>query len=138
VVFNNGQGRKPEEHSSVDEIVPPTDKDGNYLRPKRGPFGPTSALWSYSAPNKKEFYSLFISGAQRLPNGNTLINSGANGVVFEVTPEKELVWKFSNPFKPVASVAPAASGTPKRFAAIANAGRDSLGMTQDQRKKLDE
>ena len=99
LVFNNGGGRKPEEYSSVDEFVPPTDKDGNYIRPKRGPFGPAKPLWSYTAPNKKDFYSWFISGAQRLPNGNTLINAGAVGVVFEVTPEKETVWKFSNPFK---------------------------------------
>lgn len=61
--------------SSVDELVPPTDKDGHYIRPKRGPFGPATPLWSYTAPDKKEFYSWFISGAQRLPNGNTLINS---------------------------------------------------------------
>ncbi|HEV3343298.1 MAG TPA: aryl-sulfate sulfotransferase, partial [Pirellulales bacterium] len=57
LVFNNGAGRKPEEYSSVDEFVPPTDKDGNYIRPKRGPFGPAKPLWSYTAPNKKDFYS---------------------------------------------------------------------------------
>ena len=99
LVFNNGGGRKPVEYSSVDEFVPPTDKDGNYIRPKRGPFGPAKPLWSYTAPNKKDFYSWFISGAQRLPNGNTLINSGAVGIVFEVTPEKETVWKFVQPFQ---------------------------------------
>ena len=40
---------------------------------------------------------MLISGAQRLPNGNTLVCSGINGVVFEVTPEKEMVWKYANP-----------------------------------------
>ena len=120
LVFNNGGGRKPVEYSSVDEFVPPTDKDGNYVRPKRGPFGPAKPLWSYTAPNKKDFYSWFISGAQRLPNGNTLINAGAVGIVFEVTPEKETVWKFSNPFKPVASTPPAANRRPKRFEALAS------------------
>jgi hypothetical protein len=85
-----------------------------------------------------DFYSWFISGAQRLPNGNTLINSGAVGIVFEVTPEKETVWKFSYPFKPVTSAPPAAGGPPKRFEAIASAARDALAMTKDQRKKLDE
>ena len=137
LVFNNGGGRKPVEYSSVDEFVPPTDKDGNYVRPKRGPFGPAKPLWSYTAPDKKDFYSWFISGAQRLPNGNTLINAGAVGIVFEVTPEKETVWKFSNPFKPVASTPPAANGPPKRFEALARAARDALGLTKDQRKKLD-
>ncbi len=114
LVFNNGSGRKPEEYSSVDEFVPPTDKDGNYIRPLHGPFGPDKPLWSYSAPNKKDFYSWFISGAQRLPNGNTLINAGAVGIVFEVTPEGETVWKFANPFKPVRSAPPAARGSPRR------------------------
>ena len=43
----------------------------------------------------------FISGRQRLPNGNTLICSGANGTLFEVTPEKEIVWKYVNPVRAV-------------------------------------
>jgi hypothetical protein len=128
LVFNNGGGRKPEEYSSVDEFVPPTDEDGNYIRAKNGPFGPDQPLWSYSAPNKKDFHSWFISGAQRLPNGNTLINSGAVGIVFEVTPEKEIVWKFANPFKPMMNAPPAASGLPKSFEALTNAIRDALGM----------
>jgi len=140
LVFNNGGGRKPVEYSSVDEFVPPTDKDGNYIRPKRGPFGPAKPLWSYTAPNKKDFYSWFISGAQRLPNGNTLINAGAVGIVFEVTPENETVWRFSNPFKNAVAGQPMAApaAAPKRFEAIRNASRDLLGMTPDQRKKLDE
>ncbi len=138
LVFNNGSGRKPEEYSSVDEFVPPTDKDGNYIRPKNGPFGPDKPLWSYSAPHKKDFFSWFISGAQRLPNGNTLINAGAVGIVFEVTPEGETVWKFANPFKPIRNAPPAAGGPSKRFEAFANSIRDTLSMTPDQRKKLDE
>jgi hypothetical protein len=136
LVFNNGGGRKPEEFSSVDELVPPTDKDGNYDRPKRGPFGPAKPVWSYTAPTKKDFYSWFISGAQRMPNGSTLINAGAVGVVFEVTPEGETVWKFSNPFKPVNTPPP--GGQPGRFEAIPKQSRDPLNLTGDQRKKLDE
>src|SRR5262249_27499714 len=49
--------------------------------------------------NTKDFYSFFISGAQRLPNGNTLICSGANGTLLEVTVEKDVVWKYLNPVK---------------------------------------
>jgi hypothetical protein len=40
---------------------------------------------------------MLLSGAQRLPNGNTLICSGSNGTLLEVTPEKEVVWKYINP-----------------------------------------
>jgi hypothetical protein len=137
LVFNNGNGRLPTEHSSVDEFVPPTDKDGNYARGKRGPFGPAQVLWSYTAPNKKDFYSWFISGAQRLPNGNTLVNAGALGVVFEVTPEGETVWKFVNPIKPVEPGRPPGGGPPKGFEAVPDGARDSLGMKDDQRKQLD-
>jgi hypothetical protein len=138
LVFNNGGGRKPLEYSSVDEIVPPTDKAGNYLRDKRGPFGPTSALWSYSAPNKKDFFSWFISGAQRLPNGNTLINAGAVGVVFEVTPENDIVWKFANPFKNVGGPGKGPKGGPPlKFEVAPKSVRDALGMKEDQRKQLD-
>ena len=32
------------------------------------------------------FYSPFISGMQRLPNGNTTITEGSHGRIFEVTP----------------------------------------------------
>ena len=46
---------------------------------------------------KPDFFSSFISGAQRLANGNTLICSGANGTIFEVTPDKTIVWKYVNP-----------------------------------------
>ena len=138
LVFNNGAGRKPDEHSSVDEFVPPTDEDGNYVRPKKGAFGPAQPVWSYTAPNKVDFYSWFISGAQRLSNGNTLINSGANGIVFEVAPDKEIVWKFSNPFKPIKDPPTTANGPPKHFEAIAGPSRDALDMKEEQRKKLDE
>ena len=97
LVFNNGSGRPGGDSSSVDEIVLPVDSQGQYARNKRGPYGPAQAVWSYSAPKKSDFYSFFISGSQRLPNGNTLICSGANGTVFEVTPDKAVVWKYTNP-----------------------------------------
>lgn len=45
-----------------------------------------------------KFYSSYISSAQRLPNGNTLITEGSDGRVFEVTPDHEIVWEFINPY----------------------------------------
>lgn len=44
------------------------------------------------------FYSQYISSAQRLPNGNTLINEGADGRVFEVTVDHEIVWEWISPY----------------------------------------
>jgi len=48
-------------------------------------------VWNYNAAG---FFSTNISGAQRLPNGNTLITEGAGARVFEVTPQRRIVWEF--------------------------------------------
>lgn len=44
------------------------------------------------------FYSPFISSAQRLINGNTLITEGSGGRIVEVTPEHEIVWEYISPY----------------------------------------
>ena len=51
-------------------------------------------VWSYSA---NRFFSTNISGAQRLPNGNTLITAGAGGRIFEVTNQGNIVWEYLYP-----------------------------------------
>ncbi|NLX94579.1 MAG: arylsulfotransferase (ASST) [Rhodopirellula sp.] len=97
LVFNNGDGRPGGDYSSVEEIVPPVDAAGRYSYKPATAYGPPKPIWSYTAPNKTEFFSLLVSGAQRLPNGNTLICPGMLGTIFEVTPEKEVVWEYANP-----------------------------------------
>lgn len=52
-------------------------------------------VWSYQ---NARFFSTNISGAQRLPNGNTLITAGAGGRMFEVTPKNEIVWEYMSAF----------------------------------------
>ena len=52
-------------------------------------------VWSYSAPG--QFFASNISGAQRLPNGNTLITEGTSGRVFEVTSDGTIVWEHVSP-----------------------------------------
>jgi outer membrane protein assembly factor BamB len=65
-------------------------------------------LWKYQEANLYNFYSPRISNAQRLPNGNTLINEGFFGRFFEVTPDGEAVWEYVNPyFGPVSETAKA-------------------------------
>ena len=44
------------------------------------------------------FYSPFISSAQRLPNGNTLITEGSGGRIIEVTKDHEIVWEYISPY----------------------------------------
>lgn len=96
LIFNNGEESANRAYSSVDELQPPLDADGSYFREPASAFGPEQLVWSYYAENKTDFFSPFISGAQRLPNGNTLICSGMDGTFFEVSPEKEIVWKYVN------------------------------------------
>jgi hypothetical protein len=97
LVFNNGQGRPGGEHSSVDELVLPLEPGQGFTRAGRA-FGPTAPVWSYRAADPASFYAPFISGCQRLANGNTLICEGPKGRVFEVTPAGETVWEYWNPF----------------------------------------
>ena len=91
LVFNNGGGRPDGDYSSVDEIVPPVDSSGYYEG-----YGPTAPLWSYTAATPTDFYAAAISGAQRLPDGNTLICDGPNGYFFEVTSAGDLVWDYDH------------------------------------------
>ena len=98
LVFNNNASNVEEDvegYSAVQELVLPFDPELCFLREAGAPFGPAEPIWSYTKPGS--FFSSFISSAQRLPNGNTLICSGAPGRVFEVTPAGEKVWEYLNP-----------------------------------------
>ena len=97
LVFNNGGGRTDGMYSSVDEVKTPLNANGTYDRKPHAAFAPERASWSYTAPEKSSFFSMLISGAQRLPNGNTLICSGNQALLFEVTPTGETVWKYQHP-----------------------------------------
>ena len=66
------------------------------MRRAAGAFGPAALAWQYRMP--ESFYAPFVSGAHRLPNGNTMICSGTGGQFFEVTRAGEVVWEYRNPF----------------------------------------
>jgi hypothetical protein len=57
-------------------------------------------VWEYSISGieRFRFFSHYVSNAQRLPNGNTMINEGAGGRIFEVTNEGEIVWEYVSPY----------------------------------------
>ncbi|MFV0439550.1 MAG: aryl-sulfate sulfotransferase [Desulfopila sp.] len=60
-------------------------------------YTPTEA--GYLQPvDAARFYSPFISSAQRLPNGNTLITEGSGGRIIEVTADHEIVWEYISPY----------------------------------------
>lgn len=156
LVFNNGGRRPGGDYSSVDELELPVDEQGKYQRAEGSAFGPKQALWSYSDPQKKsDFYSMLISGAQRLANGNTLICSGISGVVFEVTASQQTVWKYVNPTKnesgpggpgrpggPGGPGGPGPGGPggfepPKPGRILVPFVQDALKLSDDQRKQLE-
>ena len=82
LIFDNGPHKSGFTHSRVIEVDPGTNE----------------IAWEYRGDPPISFYSYHISGAERQPNGNTLICEGAPGRIFEVTPGKEIVWEYINPF----------------------------------------
>ncbi len=84
LLFDNGPHRLDESFpfSRVIELDPDTK----------------SIVWKYQEPRPFNFFSPRISNAQRLPNGNTLINEGLFGRFFEVTAEGDVVWEYVNPY----------------------------------------
>ncbi len=77
LIFDNGTARG---YSAAVEIDPSTNEE----------------VWRYE--DRAGFFSAYRSGVQRLPNGNTLICESDAGRIFEVTPDKEVVWDYYSPF----------------------------------------
>lgn len=75
-------------------LFPPLNPDGSYTLTPGSAYGPSEAAWTYEATPATAFFAPNISGSQRLPNGNTLICQGPDGLFFEVTPAGEKVWEY--------------------------------------------
>ena len=57
----------------------------------------SDVVWEYTEDPPEKMKSPGLCGVQRLSNGNTLITDNTHGGrVFEVTPEKEIVWDWVN------------------------------------------
>ncbi len=56
-------------------------------------------VWQYVPSPVFSMLSLHIAGAERLPNGNTLICEGESGRVLEVTGEGLICWEWISPFE---------------------------------------
>jgi hypothetical protein len=97
LVFNNGINRPAGTFSTIDVWETPMDADGNYLIGDTTPFGPSVLDWTFEDTPNNQFYSSNISGAQRLPNGNTFICEGRTGDLMEVDYEGNKVWRYVSP-----------------------------------------
>jgi hypothetical protein len=80
-IFANGSEQVEAEFSRILELNPETRE----------------IVWSYQGSPVDTFFSPRVSGAQRLPNGNTVICEGRPGRLFEVTQEGDIVWEFVSP-----------------------------------------
>jgi hypothetical protein len=121
LIYDNGSQRGWESHSYsvVLEINPYIqDETGalsqNYVDPPDAGYSmaggamfaspkkqSNQVVWSYQSLSPTSFYSWYISGCERMPNGNTVVCSGAHGHFFEVTYDtKEVVWEYVNPDTP--------------------------------------
>jgi len=95
IVFNNGNTWG---YSSIVEIVPPVDLQGNYPQPSAGTaFGPETTTWTFMADPPESFLAATRSGCQRLFNGNTLMVNGPEGLIREVNPDGDIIWLYQNP-----------------------------------------
>ena len=124
-VFNNGWKRPDKKFSSIYEIIPPVDSNGNYYLEPGYSYGPEEPIWLYVAENPTDFFSGALSSAQRLPNGNTLVCEGEPGNFFELNPEKKIIWSYKNLFPfPLPSTefnsVPTVDKYPKNYSGIGN------------------
>jgi hypothetical protein len=121
LLFDNQGGLSKRSRSRVLEITPDTG----------------CVVWSFGGTDKDLLDSEIRGGAQRLPNGNTLISESTAGRILEVTPEGSVAWEYVNPLRAagnghelIASLGLTVSRYDSSYVAF-------LGDPQDQ-KQLDE
>lgn len=82
LLLDNGAHRRGLSSSRIVEVDPATNE----------------IVWQYLPDPLVSFFTHFTGGAERLPNGNTLITEGMTGRLFEVTPSNQIVWEYISPF----------------------------------------
>ena len=90
LVFDNGVDRLAGSFSRVLEI----DMSGAATaRPGQADRN-AAIVWSYVAPMPMDMFSAKMSGAQRLPDGDTLVTVGDTGNIFEISPDGDTRWSY--------------------------------------------
>ena len=117
LIFNNGQyllEATPQSYIfEINGFLDANGRDtGNYINPpdagyytwelpkdthKSNKNMSNQIVWIYYSKSNQGFYSHIGSGAQRLPNGNTIICADTEGHIFEVTSDDQVVWEYINP-----------------------------------------
>ena len=95
IIYNNGSVTSFGQdltQSSIIEITSPIDIDNNYIISDESAYAPMDFSWFYTS----EFFSHIMSGARRLPNGNTLVTVATELYIFEVDSSGEVVWEYQH------------------------------------------
>jgi Arylsulfotransferase (ASST) len=106
-VFSNGLP-KVRQYSTVEQIHPIT-VNGQYVLGDDGRFAATVKRVVPTREADRRFAAI-ISSAQRLPNGNTLVDYGSLGFFVETKPDGTIVWEYENPRYTVRKATPARTG----------------------------
>ncbi|MGI9598525.1 MAG: aryl-sulfate sulfotransferase [Acidimicrobiales bacterium] len=103
LVYNNGMRRDADGNADYGQISMgltngayadvlearlPRDTDGNIV------MGEPEIVWSYNSDGKDDVYSPFMAGAQRMPNGNTLMMQAYDKRIVEVNHDGDMVLDF--------------------------------------------
>jgi hypothetical protein len=88
-LFNNGSSTHGRNYSSL-QIYDMENVLKNIKRENRF-FNKPHLVWEYKLPG---IYSPLLSSIQELDNGNILALDGMHGILYEVSKDKEIVWKF--------------------------------------------
>ena len=97
LLFNNSVPGADPGQSAVYEIELPLTEAGFELLDDAA-YGPAEPGWSFMTEDPMAFFSPFISGAQRLDSGNTLVTEGVSGRFFEVDRNGNIVWNYMTPY----------------------------------------
>jgi hypothetical protein len=92
LIFDNGLHRKPCKPDHPHEI-----SSFEVSRAVEVNRFTDEVVWEYIDPGHLMFTN-FCGSAQRLPNGNTLMCESRTGTFYEVTYDKDIVWKYQSPF----------------------------------------
>lgn len=98
LIFNNGGDATDHAYSTVLEIIPPLRPDGTYERDGSA-YADSEIVWKFVGDPPESLFAAYVSSAQRLPNGNTMIAYGTSGRLLEVDAAGEIVWDYVSPFK---------------------------------------
>jgi len=91
-LFDNGVHRVPRGHDTPDEIASFCTSRVLEIDPLK-----SEIVWEYTDPTHIMFTN-FCGSTEKLPNGNYFICESRTGTFYEITPEKEVAWKYISPF----------------------------------------